>query len=65
MDHIFAKQNSAASRLSIADESVTCIAPKEDTHNNIMCSFVLKKGVEESRAIERVVKFIDSRGYFF
>ena len=45
--------NSAVSQ-SIAEESVTCIAVKEDRQQNTMCSVVLKKGVEEPWAIGRV-----------
>ena len=48
---------------AISEESVTCIAVKEDRHQNIMSSVALKKGVEEPWTIERVAKFIDLLGY--
>ena len=48
---------------TIPDESVTCIAVEEDRHQNIMSSVVLKKGIEEPWASERVGRFIDSSGY--
>ena len=40
----------------------TCIAVKEDRHPNIMCSLVLKTGIEEPWASERVARFINSLG---
>ena len=40
-----------------------CIAVKEDRHQNIMSSVVLKKGIEEPWAGERVARFINSLGY--
>ena len=48
---------------AISEESITCIAVKEDRHQNIMSSVALKKGVEEPWTIERVVNFIDLLGY--
>ena len=36
---------------------------KEDKHPNFMGSVVLKKGIEEPWALERVLRFIDSLGY--
>ena len=48
---------------TIPDESVTCILVKEDRHQNIMSSVVLKKGIEEPWASERVARFINSLGY--
>ena len=56
MDYFFTKMESA--RVS-SEESITCVAVKEDRHQNIMSSVALKKGVEEPWTIERVVKFID------
>ena len=47
----------------ISEESITCIAVKEDTHHNIMSSVAWKKGVEEPWTIERVAKFIGWLGY--
>ena len=40
-----------------------CIAVKEDRHQNIMSSVVLKRGIEERQASERVARFINSLGY--
>ena len=48
---------------SIPEESITCVAVKEDRRQNIMSSVALKKGVEEPWAVERVAKFIDLLGY--
>ena len=42
---------------------MTCIAVKEDRHQNIMSSVVLKKGIEEPWASERVAGFVNSLGY--
>ena len=36
---------------------------KEDRHQNIMSSVVLKKGIEELCVSERVARFINSLGY--
>ena len=47
---------------SMSEESVTCVAVKEDRHQNIMSSVALKKRVEEPWTIERVAKFIDLLG---
>ena len=63
MDYFFMKLESAPSAQSIAEESITCVAVKEDRHQNIMSSVALKKGVEEPWTVDRVVKFIDSLGY--
>ena len=43
----------------IPEESATCIAVKQDRHQN-MSSVVLKKGIEEPWASERVASFINS-----
>ena len=48
---------------AISEESITCIAVKEDRHQNIMSSLALKRGVEEPWTIERVAKFVDFLGY--
>ena len=48
---------------TIPEESVTCIAVKEDRHQNTMSSVVLKKVIEESLASERVARFINSLRY--
>ena len=63
MDYYFLKPNSTANSQTIPDESVTCIAVKEDRHQNIMSSGVLKKGIEELWASERVARFINSLGF--
>ena len=52
MDSSFLKPYSTSNSQTIPDESVTCIAVKEDRHQNMMCSVVLKKGVEERWASE-------------
>ena len=54
---------SAPNVTAISEESIPCVAVKEDRHQNIMGSVALKKGVEEPWTIERVVKFIDLLGY--
>ena len=48
---------------TLSEEAVTCIAVKEDRHQNIMSSVSLKKRVEEPWTIERVAKFTDLLGY--
>ena len=63
MDYFFMKMESAPKVQAISEESITCVAVKEDRHQNIMNSVALKKGVEEPWTIERVVKFIDLLGY--
>ena len=52
MDYWFLKPNSTANSQTIPDESVTCIAVKEDRHLNIMSCVVPKKGIEEPWANE-------------
>ena len=47
MDYYFLKPTSTANSQTIPDESVTCIAVKKDSHQNILSSVVLKKGIEE------------------
>ena len=59
MDYHFSSQIPSQ---TTADESVTCIAVK-DRHQNIMSSVVLKKGIDEPWASERVTRFINSLGY--
>ena len=63
MDYYFLKSNSTASSQTLPEESVACIAVKEDRHQNMMSSMVLKKGIEEPWASERVGRFINSSGY--
>ena len=62
MDYFFMKMESAPSVQAISEESIICVAVKEDTHQNIMSSVALKKGVEPW-TIERAVKFIGLLGY--
>ena len=47
---------------TIPDESLTCVALKEDGHQDILGSVGLRKDVEEPWAIERVVMFFHSLG---
>ena len=63
MDYFFMKNGATPNAQSIPEESVTCVAVKEDRHQNIMSSVALKKGVEEPWVVERVAKFIDLLGY--
>ena len=48
---------------TVSEEPVTCIAVKEDRHQNIMRNVALKKGLGEPWTIGRVAKFIDLLGY--
>ena len=57
------RTESAPNVHAISEELVTCVAVKEDRHQNIISSVALKKGVEEPWTIERVVKFMDLLGY--
>ena len=59
MDYYFMQMESAPSAQSISEESITCVAVKEDRHQSIMSRVALKKGVEEPWTSESVVKFID------
>ena len=63
MDYFFMRMECSPSVQAVSEESITCIAVKEDRHQNIMSSVALKKGVEEPWTIERVAKFIDLLGY--
>ena len=63
LDHYFLKPNSTVNSQTIPDESVTCIAVKEDRHQNTLSSMVLKMGIEEAWASERGARFINSLGY--
>ena len=63
MDYFFMKMESAPNVQAISEESSTCVAVKEDRHQNIMSSVALKNGNEEPWTIERVVKFVDLLGY--
>ena len=62
IDQCFMHLNSVVNTRTMSDESVPCIAVKEDRHQNIMSSVALKIGVEEPWTIERVVRFIDLLG---
>ena len=63
MDYFFLRMECSPSVQAISEESITCIAVKEDRHQNIMSSVAMKKGVEEPWTVDRVAKFIDSLGY--
>ena len=63
MDYFFMRMESSPNVQAISEESITCIAVKEDRYQNIMSSVALKKGVEEPWTVERVAKFIDLLGY--
>ena len=52
MDYYVMTMKSAVNAQTISEESVTCIAVKEDIHQNIVSSVALKKGVEEPWTIE-------------
>ena len=55
VDSCFLKSNSTPNSQTIRDESVTCIAVKEDRHQNIIIEQQsVKKGIEELWASERV-----------
>ena len=41
------RMESAWNVQAISEESISCVAVKEDRHQNIMSSVALKKGVEE------------------
>ena len=58
MEFDFLESHSTANSQTIPDESVTCIAVKEDRHWNIMSSVALENGTEEPWASERVARFI-------
>ena len=62
MDYFFMRMECFLSVQAISEESITCIAVKEDRHQNIMSSVALKR-VEEPWTIERVATFIDLLGY--
>ena len=47
MDYCFVNMKSVVNAQAMSEESVTCIAVKEDRHPNIMKRVALKKGVEE------------------
>ena len=55
----FINMRSVVNAQTLSEESITCIADKEDRHQNIMSSVALKMGVEEPWTIERVAKFIE------
>ena len=60
LDHYFLTPNSVAKSETTPDESVTCIAVKEERHQNIICSVILKKRIDEPWASGRVARFINS-----
>ena len=63
MDCYFIRTNSVAHSLASAEETVTRIAVKEDRHQTIKSTIVLRNGVEEPRAIEITARFINSLGF--
>ena len=63
MDYFFMRMESSPNVQTMSEESITCIAVKEDRYQNIMSSVALKKGVEEPWTAERVARFIDLLGY--
>ena len=63
MDSYFMKMKSVVNAQKTSQKAAACIAVKEDTHQSIMSSVALKKGVEEPWTIERVSKFIDLLGH--
>ena len=62
MVYFFMRMESAPNVQAKLEESITCVAAKEDRHQNVMSSVALKKGVEEPWTNERVVRFIDLLG---
>ena len=56
VNYYFMKMKSFPNAHTVPEESITCIAVKEDRHENMMSSDALKKGVEEPWTIERVAK---------
>ena len=52
MDYFFMRMEPAPKVQAISEESIICIAVKEDRHQNVMSSVALKKGVEELCTIE-------------
>ena len=63
MDYYFMRMQPSVNSCTISEEAITCIAVKEDRHQNVMNSVALKKGIEEPWTSERVAKFIDLLGY--
>ena len=61
-DYYVMKLKSVVNAQTKSEESVTCIAVKEDRHQN-MSSDALTNGDEEPWTMERVAKVIDSLGY--
>ena len=52
-----------ASSSNAEEQSVTCIAVKEDRHQHFMSSVASKKGVEEPWTTETLANFTDLLGY--
>ena len=53
----------AVNSRTISEEAITCIAVKEDRHQNIISSVAKKKGIEEPWTSEKVTKLIYLLGY--
>ena len=49
MDHFFMKMESAPNVQAISEESIACVAVKEDRHQNIMSTVALKESPGQSR----------------
>ena len=63
IDYYFMRMQPDVNTRTKSEEEVTCIAVKEDRHQNIMSSVALKTGVEEPWTSERVGRFIDLFGH--
>ena len=63
MDYSFLMPNSTANCQMIPDESVTCIAVKEDNTSEHFEQRSFEKGIEELLASQRVARFINSLVY--
>ena len=61
MDYFSMRMETAPNVQAFSEESITCVAVKEDRHQNIMSSVALKKGVEESWTIERFIDLLGDR----
>ena len=63
MDYFCMRMESAPNVHAISEESITCVAVKEDRHQKHHDQCGDEKGVEEPWTVERVVKFIGLLGY--
>ena len=60
MEDYFLQPNSVANSQTIPDESVTCIAVKEDKHQNIMSKRISEEG--NTRNLGKLVQKIEMGG---